>query len=480
MSDLPAPQITSVARSWRPRGRVRVWIAAGTLLIAVGCGLWWYVARSRSPQPPEITTTDGADPAVVVAVEKARQDVLANPKSAANWGELGMVFGAHGLDPEAEVCLAEAQRLDPVDPRWPYLRGLAATVHAPDRAIPLLKQAIELLKRIKERKSKDTDALFTAKLQLAEILLDGQQADEAEALFREGVAKTPPSPRAQFGLARVALIRGDRKTAREVLTDLAQNPFTRKRAAILLAALSREDSDLAAATGYEESVRLLPEDPPWPDPYLLQLRSREVGLQGILRDAQTLSAAGQHRRAVELLLPLIQDNPNPNPRILVSTGITLGKLREYAQAKELFRECLRREPDHSQAHHFLAVMLFEEASQLDPGEKDKARLLLREATESAAKAVELKPDHGMAWLYLGRARLGLGETRGAIEALQQAVVCRPEFADPHLYLAEALAADGRTDEAIHHARNAEKLARPDDTRPRQLLERLTSKGVSGK
>jgi tetratricopeptide (TPR) repeat protein len=86
----------------------------------------------------------------------------------------------------------------------------------------------------------------------------------------------------------------------------------------------------------------------------------------------------------------------------------------------------------------------------------------------------------MAWLYLGRARLGLGETRGAIEALQQAVVCRPEFADPHLYLAEALAAEGKTDEAIRHARNAEKLARPDDARPRQLLERLTSKGGSGK
>lgn len=465
MSDLPVPETTPVARTWTK-------IAVIALLVAGGIGVW-YLARPRPPLPPEMVTADGADPAVVAAVEKARQQVLANPRQAANWGELGMVFGAHGFDSEAEQCLAEAQRLDSADARWPYLRGLAATVNSPDRAVPLLRHAIDLLKRNNERKPKDTEALATAQLQLAEILLDRHETNEAETLFREGIAKNPNNPRALFGLAQVALTRGDRKTARKALTDLAKSPFTRKRAAILLAALTREEGDLADAASYEQSARQLPEDPPWPDPYLVQLRSREVGQQGILRDAQTLTTAGQHRQALDLLLPLIQENPNP--RILVSTGITLGKLRQYAQAKELFQECLRREPGNSQAHYFFAVMLFEQAAELAPSEKEKARSLLREAEESASKAVQLKPDHGLAWLYLGRARLGLGETREAIEALQQAVACRPEFADPHLYLAEALAANGQTEGAIRHAHDAEKLVRPDDVHAKQLIDRLTGK-----
>lgn len=465
MSDLAAP-ITPLAPPSRRRRRVWIGIAACVLLIAGGGGLWWYVTRSRPPQPPMMTTADGADPAVVAAVEKARQQVQADPNSAANWGELGMVFDAHGFDREAEECFAEAERLNPTDPRWPYFRGVAAAVHHPEHAVALLKRAIEL-------KPKDPEVLFTARLKLAEVLLEQHQTDAAAALFQEASAKNPQSSRARFGLAQVALTRSDRKAARESLETLTQDPYTRKRAAILLAALTREDGELTTAARFEESVRQLPDDPPWPDRYMLQIQTHEVGRQGILRQAQSLVDAGQASQAAELLLPLIQDDPTP--RILVTTGITLGKLREYSRAKELFRECLRREPDHSQAHYFLGIFLFEEADSLGPGEQEKARVLLRESTDSIGKALALKPDHGVAWLYLGRARLGLGETRAAIEALQQSVACRPEFAETHLCLAEALAKDGRTDEAIHSARNAKKLARPDDTRAQQLLDRLVAK-----
>ena len=466
MSDLPATPIPSIVPPTRRRRWVGIGIATCILLTAGGGGLGWYLRQSRPPQPPVMMIAEGADPAVVAAVEKARQQVLADPKSATNWGELGMVFAAHGLDPEAEPCFAEAERLDPADPRWPYFRGLAASVRDPDHAIPLLKRAITL-------KPNDPEALLAARLLLAEVLLDQHQTDAAEVLFREGVTQNPFNPRAQFGLSQVALTRGDRKAAREMLSPLAESPAVRKRAAILLTTLAREDGELTAAARYEEAARLLPDDPSWPDPYLLQVRSREVGRQGILREVQSLEAAGQLSRAAQLLIPRVQDDPDP--WILVSAGTTMGKLRDYSRAKEFFRECLRRDPGHAQAHYFLAIMLFYEAETLRPDQQEKARGLLREAADSARSAVALRPDYGLAWLYLGRARLGLGETSGAVEALQQAVACRPEFVDPHLYLAEALAGGGRIEEAVCNARNAEKLARPGDTRPHQLLDRLGGK-----
>jgi tetratricopeptide (TPR) repeat protein len=431
---------------------VRVWIAGLTLIVAAAGGAWWYGPRTRPPAPPVLAVTDGADPAVVAAVAQARQKVLAAPRSAADWGELGMVFGAHGYEPEADTCFTEAGRLDPADARWPYLRGVYLSVTDPPRAVPLLRRGGDLVRN-------DPEALSAARLRLAEVYLGLQQLPDAETLFREELDRSPI--RATFDLGQVALARGDRKAAREATAAVAESPFVRKRAAILLAALAREAGDGAGATRYEAAARQFPDDPSWPDPYLLQLRTREVGRLGLLREAEALEAAGQLPRATGMLVDMAR--ADPTPRLLVSAGIALGKLREFDQAEAMFRECLKLDPGHAQAHFFLAVMLFEQAGRPGPP---------AEAEEHAAKAVDLKPDHGLAWLYLGRIRLARGDAGGAVQALRQAVACRPEFTESHLYLAEALAADGKSSEATVSAMNAEKLAGPGDTRPRQLLARL--------
>ena len=87
---------------------------------------YWY--RLTSPPPP-IVTLDGMDPQVVKAITIARSAVLKSPGNADRWGFLGKALRAHEFEEASNVCFRQAEKLDPTDPRWPYLlaRGLRAT-----------------------------------------------------------------------------------------------------------------------------------------------------------------------------------------------------------------------------------------------------------------------------------------------------------------------------------------------------------------
>lgn len=110
----------------RPPNRRRLFIVAALLLAAASLAAvssWWL----RTPQasaPPQIDLAN-VDPAVRRAVESARTAILDRPDSAEAWGKLGMILMAHGLPVAASTaCLAQAERLDRRQPRWPYLEAM--------------------------------------------------------------------------------------------------------------------------------------------------------------------------------------------------------------------------------------------------------------------------------------------------------------------------------------------------------------------
>ena len=82
-------------------------------------------------------------------------------RSAAAWGRLGKILLAHEFSDEARACFAQAEALDPAEPRWPYHQGTILSQGEPDAAIPKLQRAVE-------RCGNDPDA---PRLRLAEILL---------------------------------------------------------------------------------------------------------------------------------------------------------------------------------------------------------------------------------------------------------------------------------------------------------------------
>ena len=55
--------------------------------------------------------------------------------------ELGMTLLANKFEEESVEPFARAESLDPVEPRWPYLRGVALVGRNPDEALPCLRRA---------------------------------------------------------------------------------------------------------------------------------------------------------------------------------------------------------------------------------------------------------------------------------------------------------------------------------------------------
>src|SRR5439155_12563614 len=127
-------------------------LGAGLLAAATAWFIWQQYRLSHPPatevaiiEPPAIELS-GIDPAVSRAIEKARAAVNESPRSAQTWGQLGKTLLAHGIHHPAGTCLAQAERLEPAEPRWPYLQGIAlvsADPPDPGAAIQHFQSAVD-------------------------------------------------------------------------------------------------------------------------------------------------------------------------------------------------------------------------------------------------------------------------------------------------------------------------------------------------
>jgi tetratricopeptide (TPR) repeat protein len=399
-------------------------------------------------------------------VTAARQTVLDHPRAAAAWGELGKVFFAHAFEAEADASFREAVTLDPDDGRWPYYRGLFAAGRDPEAAVAHFRKAAA---------GRHPNAGFaaTARLRLAEALLDRQEFEEAARLFDGEVGSETEATRvrAAYGLGLVALARDDAGTAAGHLAAVADSPFARTRGSAHLARLARLRGDAEAAARFEAAATRPPPDRAWPDPFVAEANRLRAGQQEALQQADALARRGRPAEAAELLTALSRDYPNE--LTFQATGAVLIQLGDYSQAEQVLQGCLALDPSHPQAHHLLAMAYFLHGELVrGRGETDRAAELFRRAADHGGRAAERKPDFASAYVFRGRALRYLGRPDDAVAALRKAVECRPEVADGHLYLGEALAEAGRRDEARASLHSAEKLAGPNDPRPRAALAKL--------
>src|SRR5437764_11240278 len=150
-------------------GRRAVWWALAAALAAgaaaAGTAGWRAWREPVAPAVPEVALPGDADPALTAALAAARQRVLGQPHSAPAWGALAKLLLANGFTREAGPCLAQAQRLDPDEPRWPYLRAYTLLAEDRDAGLPYLERAVRLCDR------HDSDNT-TPRLQLAEVYLE--------------------------------------------------------------------------------------------------------------------------------------------------------------------------------------------------------------------------------------------------------------------------------------------------------------------
>jgi tetratricopeptide (TPR) repeat protein len=426
----------------------------GILVASAATILWFCRSSTALPTPPAVPV-DPTEPDVAAFIEQSRQRVLKEPRSAQAWGTLGQVFLANEMEDESLLCFAEAERLDPSNPRWPYYQG-GVSLNRGNRAValPYLQQAVE-------RGAVAEPDNRVPRLLLAETLLAVGRVEDAEEHLRQVLARQPNDPRTHFDLALLASVRQDWSDSKSHLQHCLGSPFVRQKAHVQLAAIGQRLGDEAEAEQYRRQADRLPADQEWNDPFVSDYLRWAVKKRSRYRLAESLEGAGRLQEAVAALQPLLEHYPDDYlPRITV--GKFFGQMGENRRAAVVLREAIRLAPEKVQAHYYLSLVLFAEAEKLtrkgDEGEA--ARSLYREAVESARRLLAIKPDYGFAYMPLGVSLKRLGQRGEALAALRQAVRCNPEYAELHFHLGEILAEEGQASESREQLERAVQMAEP--------------------
>jgi tetratricopeptide (TPR) repeat protein len=424
--------------------RWRWWLAAGLLIaaaVAVRPG-WMYTAP-----PPPVVNTDGFDPLIAEAITKARQAVLNAPRSASARGRMGMVLLAHEVRAEARECFAQAARLAPREPRWPYFLGLAQLTDNPMAAATNLHRAVQLF----------PESEFAPRLRLADTLLSLGRLEEAEAHYRYIWEREPKVAPAGLGLGKVANACDRVSEAAGFLAGVKQHPSTRKAAHRLLLNVNQRLGRTNQMEQLGRTMAELPNDQPWPDPFLAEIEQLKTGETARIDLGDEWIKAGRVADAARLLEQTVQMYPNSD-RAMFFLGRARLRLGDAAAAEAILLRALEVAPASIEA-------------QMQLGVSRLSQRRIQEAQSCFRAVIRNKPNLGEAWFNLA---LTLGdETNRAecVSAFREAIRLKPHFIDAYLGLAIALQADGQNQAAASELRRALALE-PEEALRRKLEERL--------
>jgi tetratricopeptide (TPR) repeat protein len=426
-------------------------LAAVILAAAGGTAGWLWHRQTTAPPAPPVVDLEGADPAVAAAIDRDRQTVLQAPRSAAAWGQFGRILMVFYFRDEAIACFAQAERLDPGEPRWPYYQAVLLLLDNNEEAIARLRRALELC----------GDEPDIVRLRLSEALLTAGRLDEAEEGFRRLLARDARNPRALLGLGRAALQRQQLSEALTYLERAAADPRTARSAAIALAEVQQRRGDEKAAAALRQRLERLPPDPRWPDPYVAEAQRLHVGKRVRIMQANQLFKQGRANEALELYDQLVSDYPD-SEETWFALGQALYRLRNYPSATRALQKTVELSPGFAEGHNYLGL------AYMGQGE-------LAQAAAAFHKAIDLKPDFALAYANLGNCRLQQNDSKAALEAFRTAVRCMPNYSSARTELALLLHQSHQDAEALEQARAALQL-NPEDERARKLVDQLQVKG----
>ena len=418
---------TTPIRPLPPVRRFRWPHVIAVLLVGV-VGFLGYRFYYRSPPPiPPDPKADTLEPAVVASIRRARERVLNEPTSAKAWGDLGEVFFANELLDEARDCFAEAGRLDPKSPRWPYLEAVIL-VNRGDREgeLPYLRRAIDL---VGDRDDENPGPRFV----LAESLLLLGRREEAEPHIRRVLERKPADPHARFDAGLLAIASEDWEVARGHLLKCLDSPYTRQKCRIQLAAVCRRLGDLTRADEFQIEANRMPADADWVDPIIDSCLLRAAKKRSAFKVAENLESQGRFAEAVRVVLPVVEEYPDDDVAQSF-VGRLFAQLGEFALAERALRRARQLAPQKVQPHYLLSLVLIQEGEKRKQGgDKVRAEALFREAASLAREALAIKPDYGLAHMAHGLALNDLGRRPSAYRSRSgcpvQPGICRdaPEF-----------------------------------------------------
>jgi adenylate cyclase len=122
-----------------------------------------------------------------------------------------------------------------------------------------------------------------------------------------------------------------------------------------------------------------------------------------------------------------------------------GTKESNIQARQLFEEVIRLDPNYSNAYFFLAAVTGQDIVQ---GISKSPRESRMKAIELCQKAISLDDSNASAYAYLGVQYSSLGEHEKGIAACERAIEIAPNFTDAYVFFALVLNTAGRSEEAI--------------------------------
>ncbi|HVS03592.1 MAG TPA: tetratricopeptide repeat protein [Thermoanaerobaculia bacterium] len=372
--------------------------AAACLLLLVACGDG---GRPAELEPLPAAPTAGVEPGVREQLAGERERLAAQLEQRADaaelawsWGRMGRLFHAYGLLPQAAACYRNAARLEAEERRWPYLLGAVYQQQGE------LEPALEALSRALDLAPGDPPSL----LRLGEVALSLDRLEVAGEHFAAAGAAPAYRAAAEWGLARVAMARGDAgEAADRFRATLAAQPEASSVHYALGLAL-REQGELEAAR--RQMQRQGSGEVRFADPWIDEV------------DRLAVSAAAHLRRG---------------GRALVN-----GQVEE---AVEAYRQAVAADPEHVEARRNLALAL------LRRGDAQGALAELGEARRR-------DPENLWVLFDLGNALQAAGRPGEAAASWQRALARAPAFVPARFNLANQLAAAGRWEEASTHLERA--------------------------
>ncbi|MEZ6017974.1 MAG: tetratricopeptide repeat protein [Planctomycetota bacterium] len=373
---------------------------------------------------PEFETT-AMEPGVARLLDARRAAVLAAPRDARRWAELGFALDAHQLLREAEVALSRAVALDPRGFEHVYQHAFVGALTGAPQAEVLARYDAALALR---------PDYAAAHLRRGELLLEMGRAADALAAFERAVALDAGYDRAKIASARALLALERARDAVAVLTPLAaQYPSDRDVISTLVQAL-RAAGDEGRAEPYLATLTELPPGAlPFRDPVRAATLELTATASARYQRARQRMERGDARGAVRELEQLVTERPQEATVALELARIHV-RQRSIPAASDVLERALAAQPQHP------ALLAF--AGQLDV-ERGRFAAGLQRLDEAARRG-----PLDLASLHARASALGqVGRWSEAAGAFLEAAALAPAPAEFRILAGLSLCEAGRFEEA---------------------------------
>ncbi len=382
---------------------------------------------AKSVPPVPVIPVDGLDADVKNAIVKARDEAVAQPKSAQASGNLGMVLEAHTLYQPAVPAYQRAVRLDPKDFAWRYYLALC---------LEKTGQLDEALASVSEGLKIRPD-YAPAILKRAELLLKLGRFPESAASLEPFLAKNPGSPMALYFMGRVKFAQQDFAAADDLYRRATEAWPAFGSAWFGLGETSKR---LGRSAETEKDYQLAETNkdryPPNGDELYVQMTKLATGIENRLMEAKKLLNKREFDRSSQIYKEVLKQYPD-NLDCLVNL-LYMAQFPNQAtpeEVEDLYQRSRAASPQLAEVYMYHGTAL---AAQ---GKYDAA-------VAELDKAIQLKPNNAEVHAWLADVRERQHRLADAIQQYQIAIAQQPDFRLARLELAKDLLYSGRSKEAI--------------------------------